>query len=413
MTDYRGKTLLLVSGGLMQYPAVEIAKSMGLRVLVTDRNANCACAGVADELVVLDTKDVQGHVALAKERKGELAAVFTCGASVECTVAEAADAIGLPGLLPEVAYIIADKYESHLRLMQKQVWGAGKWFGVFSDFDSALECIRGEPYPFVVKPVDSSGSRGLTKIYRAKDFTEDVFARAIASSTRRKVLLQGLLEPRTDTIAEQSCETVWYNGKGYWLNWVDRPFLPNARYAIERGHYNPAMHDAETQKQVEDMVLAAGKALGMTTGIFKADVMLTKEGPRILETTARLSGGFDSAYTSPLAHGVDYIRGAMKLALGEPIDWNCFLPRQYRHAVALAKFPLPGRIKAIRGVETARFLPKVDYVFVRKQVGDVIPEYTDCVERPVFVIASGDARQEAIDAAEMALAMIHVDTEAV
>ena len=85
-------------------------------------------------------------------------------------------------------------------------------------------------------------------------------------------------------------------------------------------------------------MLAAGKVLGMKTGIFKCDIMLTEKGPVILEATARLSGGFDAQYTSPLAHGANYIKGALKLALGEPIDPACFLPKWHRGAGSMGYF---------------------------------------------------------------------------
>ena len=75
------------------------------------------------------------------------------------------------------------------------------------------------------------------------------------------------------------------------------------------------MHKNKVQQNVETIVLAAGKILRMTTGIFKCDLFLSNQGPTILETTARLSGGFDAQYLTPLAFGANYIRGAMKLTL--------------------------------------------------------------------------------------------------
>ena len=396
------KSILLVGGGLLHVTTVQNARDMGLRVVVTDKSPDCACAKLADEFYAVDTRDKDGHVRLARSLLGgisPLAGVFTAGHSVEETTAAAANAVGLPAIPNEVAHRIANKAE-----MRKYLEQAGiddiDWY-CFLEYPDPAEI----DFPCVVKATDSSGSRGLTKCYQPEDFTEEVFRRAQENSSDGRVLVEELLEPIENEIAEQSVETVWYEGKGFFLNWVDRPFTNDKKYAIEIGHYNPAMHSAKTQQEVERLVLAAGKALGMTTGIFKADVMLTKQGARILETTARLSGGFDSTHTSPLAHGVNYIRGAMKLALGEPIGWNDFLPRQYRHAVAISMFPEVGRIRGIQGLEKAREI--VDHIFVRES-GE-IRDYTDCAARPLFIIASSDSRQHALDRAEMARQLIRFE----
>src|SRR5690349_6459309 len=106
-------TLLLVGAGLLQLPAIDIAHDMGLRVAATDMNPSAVGFETADEQYVLDTKDVDGHVQLARELhgRGDLVAVFTEGADVEVTVADAAAAVGLPGVDPKAARICSDKAE--------------------------------------------------------------------------------------------------------------------------------------------------------------------------------------------------------------------------------------------------------------------------------------------------------------
>ena len=57
-------TLLLVGAGLLQIPAIHVAKSMGLRVVATDRDPQPLAFRLVDESITLDTKDVGGHVEL-------------------------------------------------------------------------------------------------------------------------------------------------------------------------------------------------------------------------------------------------------------------------------------------------------------------------------------------------------------
>jgi hypothetical protein len=155
------------------------------------------------------------------------------------------------------------------------------------------------------------------------------------------VIIEELMIPVTDEIAEQSVETVWYNGKMYWLNWVDRLFRKDVAlfpkvnrlfekqgyWGVELAHINPAQHSKETKDAVLDMVYKAGCALGLQRAagghIFKADIMLTTKGPRILEVTPRLSGGWDSSATTP-ARGADFVGGALSMALGEELTLECW-----------------------------------------------------------------------------------------
>ena len=130
-----------------------------------------------------------------------------------------------------------------------------------------------------------------------------------------------------------------------WLNWVDRLFrkdfdffkglwkesdnpYKNTSWAVELAHINPAVHSSKIQKETEDMIRKAGIALGMGKQkgghLLKADIMLTSKGPRILELTPRLSGGWDSSWTT-IKRGADFIDGMIGLALGEK-----FTPQYYK-----------------------------------------------------------------------------------
>ena len=92
--------VLIVCGGLLQVPAVRIARELGLKVVVTDGSADAPAMKLADEPVILDIYDVQGHCDLVKSlgQRYNLRGVFTEGADVEVTVAAAAEVAGLPGV---------------------------------------------------------------------------------------------------------------------------------------------------------------------------------------------------------------------------------------------------------------------------------------------------------------------------
>lgn len=401
----------LVGGGLLQIPAVLEAKKMGLKVVVSDFNSHAPAMQLADECVVVSTHDVVATAMLASKfaHNHSLAAVFTQGHSVEYTVAAVAEQLGLIGIGAGLAALVSNKAEMRNRL---RAYGGIRQpaFRNCATADHAIEAVESIGFPAVFKPVNNSASRGVTILRHAVEEVElrNAFARAQNNNVggRKMILVEQYLPGSCDWgIPEQSVETLWVGGKMRWLNWVDRPFVWHQRYAIEEGHYNPsAGNPAKTHALAERV----GNALGFMNGILKLDVIQVNNEPHVLETTARLSGGFDAQYTSPLAHGVNYIRGAMRQALGEPLDETDWENQRLDHAVALAAFPKPGKVIAVSGAERARKF--CDYLFFNVRTGDMI-EYDHCARRPAFAIASGRSRAHAIERATNALLELKIHTE--
>ncbi len=348
MTVYgKPKAVWLVAGGPMQRPAAMAAKDLGLHLIVSDRDPECPCSALADAFFRLDTFDIRGHLAVAEtvRRDWSVEAVFTAGADCHWTVATLAKRLGCHGLDPALARSCRFKHETR-RLLQRAGIPQPPW-GTARTLDEARRVASRLGGPFVVKATDNSGSRGFSQLENPEALDSEVFRRAVNAGTTGVVLLERALEPDQRLIAEQSVETLWYNGKMYWLNWVDRIFgrdlmeLPreialsysyrDVRDGIEIGHVNPSQRPEADLKQVHSLMDRVGRALGFDRQpgghILKGDIFWTDSGPFILEITPRLSGGWDSA-GSTLARGANFIAGALRLALGEPLTdalWHaCF-----------------------------------------------------------------------------------------
>ena len=404
MHDLSADTLLLVGAGLLQVPAIELARSMGLHVVATDRDPKAAAFGLVDEAVTLDTKDVEGHVALARElaQRGGLVGVYTEGADVEVTVARAAQAVGLPGCDPRAAEICSNKAE--FRRMSAEAGLPGPRFREVETLAEARLALRELGLPAIVKALDNSASRGATKIERADDL-EEAFGEAVRWSGKPTVLIEECLSG-----PEQSVETIVdQRGRQHRCNIVDRPFAFDP-FPIELGHDNPTSLSADDQDRVYELVEAHTKVVGIDLGAAKADTMWTERGPIVLEMTARLSGGFHSQYSSPLAHGTNDIKATLDLALGREADPADMTARWARHSICRALFPTPGVITAISGVDEALTLPGVEHVFFRMGVGEEIRPYRNCADRAGFVITCADTREQALAAAEQAMRTINVTT---
>ena len=378
----------------MQRAAVEAVKARGLKLILTDANPNCANAPQADVFLPIDTFAVE----LNRERATELAkdfdirAVFTAAADCHVTVAEMARTLGLPGIDPAIARACRYKYET-----RKILTAAGipqPRYAIVSSLTEAKAALAHIGFPAALKATDNSASKGFTRLDTAADLSELSFAHALANGTTGLAIIEELLIPVSGQIAEQSAETVWFNGQMRWLNWVDRLFRKDfslvdvpwseadnpysaMSWAIELAHFNPAAHDETLRRDVENLIRRAGEAMGMATQsgghILKADLMLTTRGPMILELTPRLSGGWDSSFSTP-QRGADFVGGALGLALGEVLD-DAFWQHHFQYRD-------PGRVVAV--------------------IAQVEPGAKDCIGRD-FAPGSGDSRAVALQQAYRSL----------
>lgn len=397
--------VLIICGGLLQVPAVEAAHDLGLAVIMTDTNPNAAAMHLADEAVAIDIYDVEAHKRLVDEvrTRWNLVGVFAEGADVEVTVAEVAAYAGLPGISPEAARNTKNKARSRACLEAARI--PNPTFREVRSYGEAYAAAENIGFPLIVKALDNSASRGTT-VVKTADGLSEAFEVATGASTTRTALLEGLMAG-----SEHSCEILLTRaGLPRRLNIVDRPFDYSGGFAFELGHVNPTSLPQTTQDEVFELTERAARAVGVDFGAFKADVMVTAEGPRIIEVTARLSGGFDCQYTTPLSSGRNFIRAAMSLAVGRHLDEKDLTRTRRCFAAAWVSKPKPGRVTAIGDMAAVMEMPGVKHVFLRVAQGESILPYRDCGARPAFVIATGATWDEAARNAENAATQLPIIT---
>lgn len=325
----------------MQRVAAERIKARGHALILTDGSAECLLRPLADEFVHLDIFAIRENIAKADElvKRYDIRAVFTAPGDCHETVAHVARHLGLTGIDPGIAHTCRYKYETRALFTKAGI--PQPKFRIVKSRAEGLQALRDIGTPAALKATNNSGSRGFSRIESEADFSEEVFERAVKNGTTGSVIIEELLVPVEGELAEQSVETLWYGGTMYWLNWTDRMFRQdmklfpgfdanayhNLPWAVEIGHLNPAVHAIETTAAVQKMAEQAGRAFGMHRQkgghILKHDIMLTKSGPYIIESTPRLSGGWDSG-GSTLVRGADFIDGAIEMALGTPLTAEIF-----------------------------------------------------------------------------------------
>ncbi|MCC6502384.1 MAG: ATP-grasp domain-containing protein [Deltaproteobacteria bacterium] len=387
MGDMKKKAVMVLGAGVMQVPMIRKAREMGLFVIASDKNSGAEGFSEADLALTLDIKNAASHVEWALKNKDAYnISGVVAGADVAITAAEISNALGLPGIPVEVAE------RSNNKSLMKERWLKDgiptPWAEEVSTLQEARNAIKKTGLPCMVKAIDNAASRGSKRI-DSIDELEEALADAKEHSTTGTALIEEFVEG-----TEQSVELIVWNNRHYRFGIVDRHF-GFGQFPIETGHTNPSALGAQVQESLYRVVEDAAASLGIDFGPYKADTILTKKGPMVLELPARLSGGFHSQYTTPLATGLEPQKMALALAAGIEVKEEYHTRTRNHVTVCKAVFPEPGVVRLIRGVEAAKALPGVDQIFLMISEGDVISAYRNCAHRVCYIIASGKNMAEA------------------
>ena len=385
----------------MQVPAILVAKKMGLRVAVADYSPDSPGMRLSDIPMAVSTRDLNGSVEAAKslEKDVGLDAVFTVGTDASMTVASVTNALGLPGIPLEVAEAATNK--SAMRRTFKEKGVPCPDFCEVGSMGEALAAAAELGFPAVIKPCDNMGARGVVMVEKMEEI-EGAYQGARLDSPTGRVLYEEFMAGQ-----ELSIDSLVYDGVVHFTGIADR-IIKHPPYFVEIGHTLPSQTPYEVQYQACRVMEMGIKALGIDLGAAKGDIKITPQGAMIVELAARLSGGFMSAYTYPLATGVDLIAAGIEIALGgRPTDLT---PAFDRASAERAIIPPPGKVVSISGVEEARKLKGVAQVFIHTKVGDTLQELTSNLGKAGNVITVGETREEAIRIAEEALGKIRIET---
>jgi len=380
----------IIGGGLLQVPLIEEAKALGFDIIVTDGSADCVCKPLATHFFHIDIFDYNAHITCADKlvKKGlKIEGVLAAGIDAPETMAQLAEHLKLPTVSSKIAHLVNNKDE--FREKMKELGIPAPKFAIINskNADKVNEIVKDIGYPLIVKNTSSSGSRGTKLFFKPDHYgVKDIISEAILVSRSGNALIESLWEGTEHTV-----ETLFDSkGKFHKCFITDRLFNKADGFALETGLIHPTTLPKETPDAMYEIAENLATKLGITIGAAKYDMIQTKEGPRIIEMTVRLSGGFDCQYLVPAATGKNIMKAAILTATGKPFDHNLLKDTKNKVALSESLWPEPGKLTALNGIEDAKKMPGFEKIFFRYKVGDTIDPYIDCTKRVCFIIVSGD-----------------------
>ena len=216
------------------------------------------------------------------------------------------DALGLAGISRSIAQTISHK--DRFRQFQNAHGIPAPRCISASDSDELYEKLQELSLPVIVKPSDSSGSRGVSRLMnRSAADTSSAYELARRHSLRGVVCAEESLAGR-----EVGGNALLWNGK---IHFAAITAKHMDRFLV-RGHHYPAELTDEQQRAVKAAVSDCCAALGYSHGPVNFDVFVNGTSATVIELGARLGGNGTTDLTER-AFGYDIETEAIRVAMGQ------------------------------------------------------------------------------------------------
>jgi biotin carboxylase len=387
--------LLIIGAGILQLPAIQKAKEMGLEVAVVDLNPLAPGIPYSDHYFEISTVDEEEIVKAAKNYKPD--GVMSLATDMPMrSVAAVAAALNLPSISYEVALKATDKISMIECFRAHGV--PHPWFRVFSEFDQLKDELQTLAVPFIMKPSDSSGSRGVILVEDKRN-AEDSFFYSKSFSRAGYVLVEEYMQG-----PEISVETLTINGETSVIAITDK-LTSGPPYYVEMGHSQPAQYSSEMLEKIKEVTVFAVESIGIDNSPAHVEMIITENGPKLVELGARLGGDCITSHLVPLSTGVDMIKACVELSLGLVPD----IRQHYNKGAAIRYLDSKeGLFNGIRGIEMAEKEAGIRKIEIVKNIGDRIGEIHGSGDRVGYIIAQSDTAQGAISVCNECLKMLDV-----
>lgn len=391
------KKIMILGASILQVPAIEEAKKLGYYVIAVDMNKDAIGMNLADKSYVVSTIDQEGVLKVAEQEN--IDAITTIASDMPMrTVAYVCEKMNLKGISMDTAIKATDKYEMRKVLKNNNV--PVPVFFHTNNFDEFCKIVKNMPIPYIVKPSDNSGSRGIFKVEDEKNNLKEVFDYVTKNSRKGWILIEEYMDG-----PEVSVESITYNGVTNVIAITDK-LTTGSPYFVEMGHSQYTKHSKKIQNEIKKITEMAIKAVGIINGPSHTEIKITKEGPKIVELGARLGGDNINTHLVPLSKGINIVSESLKIAMDEEPTINF----QYNRGAAIRYISTgKGIIKSISNIDELKKDEGLEVIYIDKKVGDEVSNIQSSNDRIGYVIATGATPEEAIKKCENVIKNIKIE----
>lgn len=384
------KRILIIGAGAYQVPAIKRVRSLGYEAYCVDYKEGALGFEYANGYRIIDVRDKEHCLAYARELNVD--GVLTWGATLTLpTVSYICEQLGLPCMPMATSEISTSKYLIRQRLTECGLNSAGDCVEVYSIEEAQSKLLKA---PFVIKPSDGSGSKGV-KIVLTDSEIDEAIKYAFDGARDNHVYIEPYIPGE-----EYSVEAYANNGEISVNTIVKTQFEWQGIKPI----YKQTTYldlSAEIEERINVEVIKAVKALGINWGPCNFDIIVSPEDckPYIIDVGIRNGQNLIASHIIPYSRGVDELNCSILNCIGDIPD------ARPKHKVYISSRLLiynPGLISEIKPYQNLIGNNGIVDIIMRKNAGEKLPKYQTKSDICGWVLCAGETPEEASISADTA-----------
>ena len=309
----RQKKIMLLGGLRYLLPVIEAAHKQGYYVITADYLPDNIAHKYSDDYVNVSIVDKEAvlKVALEKQIDGIISFAVDPGVVAAAYVQEQ---MGLPSMGPYESVVILQNKDKFRKFLSENGFNVPQARG-YDAKEEALADTDWLHFPMIVKPTDSAGSKGVTRVDSMEEYPfalDEALESAKTGGFREFIEKQGCSSDTDSFLLNGELKFVSFNAQRFDENAVN-PYTP-AAYSW------PSTFTKEQEAYLTAELQRLLSLLHMNTSVFNIETRVDTNGkPYIMECTPR-GGGNRLSEMLRYATGVDMITAQVRAAVGDSVD---------------------------------------------------------------------------------------------
>ena len=313
---------MLLGGIRYLLPLIKAAHERGYYVITADYLPDNIAHKYSDEYVNVSIIDKDAVLKVAREKQIDGILSFGVDPGV-VTAAYVAEKLGLPSTCSyESACILQDK-SLFRRFLGEHGFNVPNAKGYDCEED-ALNDVELFNWPVIVKPVDSCGSKGVSRVDTIQELPCAIH-RALEKSHNGRFIIEDFLELEG---YQSSADCFSIDGELVYSDYSDQLFDKEAANPYTPSvEIWPSTMPKDTQDYLTSELQRLLKLLNCHTGLYNVESRLCKNGKAYIMEVSPRGGGNRIAELQRIGTGIDLIEAEVLKAVNEPLPSSITMPQ--------------------------------------------------------------------------------------
>lgn len=309
------KKLMILGGSRYALPVIEAAHKLGIYVITCDYLPDNIAHKYSDEYCNVSIIDKEKTLEAARQLDIDGIMSFACDPGV-VTAAYVAEKLGLPNVGPYDSVCILQNKGKFRKFLAENGFRVPTAKG-YKNAEDALKDVDMFHWPVIVKPTDSAGSKGVTRVDNPNELEESI-RYALSYSHSDEFIIEDFITQRGYSSDTDSFSV---DGELKFVSFNSQRFDPDAENPYTPAAYSwPSSMTAEHQEELKKEIQRLLKLLKMRTAVYNIETREGTDGKAYIMELSPRGGGNRLAECLRYATGVDMITNMVKYSVGLPLD---------------------------------------------------------------------------------------------